>query len=276
MNNNTGGSGVIDSAGGIGLILHTPSDDYPFFSFSMTDQHVEEYQGNADWVCLFFAGPNFPLEAVEALLCKDRFPNDYGPSLPLDFMFLPVSVLRWQVEQTTSQLVSIKSQIIRGDEGLISRDTYDFADIRTNLFNMRRKHLMLHRRWMFAQEFAEILARCFRTIEKRCSSLEPVEYSASLAERVRTQKSILGTVLHDLETIPLRIDAQQTMIAKNSEAAIEESRRDSASMRTIAIVTLVFLPGTFVAAIFSTTFFNFQANNDKDGGSISGYSGSDL
>ncbi|TRX93675.1 hypothetical protein FHL15_005351 [Xylaria flabelliformis] len=38
--------------------------------------------------------------------------------------------------------------------------------------------------------------------------------------------------------------------------------RDSRHMRTIALVTMVFLPGTFFATIFSMTFFNWQA---KDG-----------
>jgi hypothetical protein len=36
------------------------------------------------------------------------------------------------------------------------------------------------------------------------------------------------------------------------------ARRDSNDMRIIAAVTLVFLPGTFTATLFSTTFFNFQ------------------
>src|SRR4051794_2668467 len=34
--------------------------------------------------------------------------------------------------------------------------------------------------------------------------------------------------------------------------------RDSTDMRIIAAVTLIFLPGTFTATLFSTTFFNFQ------------------
>jgi len=38
-------------------------------------------------------------------------------------------------------------------------------------------------------------------------------------------------------------------------AIAEETRRDAISMRTIAVVTLIFLPATFVSAIFSITFF---------------------
>ena len=49
------------------------------------------------------------------------------------------------------------------------------------------------------------------------------------------------------------MDGQTSMmIARNSNLAAEEARRDSASMKTIAIVTLVFLPGTSLAVSFLT------------------------
>ncbi|KAI1146380.1 hypothetical protein F4825DRAFT_440936 [Nemania diffusa] len=39
--------------------------------------------------------------------------------------------------------------------------------------------------------------------------------------------------------------------------------RDSRHMRTIALVTMVFLPGTFFATVFSMTFFNWQAGDGE-------------
>lgn len=45
----------------------------------------------------------------------------------------------------------------------------------------------------------------------------------------------------------LELYLSSIQIANNSYRAAEEARRDSASMKTIAVVTLVFLPGTFVA-----------------------------
>jgi Mg2+ and Co2+ transporter CorA len=38
-----------------------------------------------------------------------------------------------------------------------------------------------------------------------------------------------------------------TDIAKSSQQIAVESRRDNASMKTIAVLTLIFLPGTWVA-----------------------------
>ncbi|KAF1360582.1 hypothetical protein EJ07DRAFT_115890, partial [Lizonia empirigonia] len=40
----------------------------------------------------------------------------------------------------------------------------------------------------------------------------------------------------------------------------KQTRDDSASMITIAAMTLVFLPGTFISSIMSTTFFNYQGD----------------
>ena len=39
-------------------------------------------------------------------------------------------------------------------------------------------------------------------------------------------------------------------------------QRDSESMKTIAAVTMVFLPGTFVATFFSMGFFHFGSGDD--------------
>ncbi|KAF2745121.1 hypothetical protein M011DRAFT_527898 [Sporormia fimetaria CBS 119925] len=57
-----------------------------------------------------------------------------------------------------------------------------------------------------------------------------------------------------------------TSIAASNKTIAEQTRRDSASMITIAAVTMLFLPGTFVSAILSTTFFDYG----KDGLSVSG------
>ncbi|KAF2114814.1 hypothetical protein BDV96DRAFT_85666 [Lophiotrema nucula] len=47
-----------------------------------------------------------------------------------------------------------------------------------------------------------------------------------------------------------------TQIAASTAKVAEQTQRDSASMITIAAVTMFFLPGTFVSAILSTTFFD--------------------
>lgn len=72
-------------------------------------------------------------------------------------------------------------------------------------------------------------------------------------------------VLH--ERTKAQIDTVYSMIGQrdnrlNIETATA-ARRDSNDMRVIAAVTLIFLPGTFTATLFSTTFFNFQNRGSK-------------
>jgi hypothetical protein len=47
-------------------------------------------------------------------------------------------------------------------------------------------------------------------------------------------------------------------IARASRAIAVESKRDSSSMKTIAAVTMLFLPGTFVASLFATPMFQWS------------------
>lgn len=47
-------------------------------------------------------------------------------------------------------------------------------------------------------------------------------------------------------------------IAKATAQVAEETRQDSAAMKTIAILTLTFLPGTAVASFFSMNMFSWS------------------
>lgn len=53
-----------------------------------------------------------------------------------------------------------------------------------------------------------------------------------------------------------------TKIADQTLLLTEETRRDSTSMKTIAGLTMIYLPGTFAASIFSTGFFTYSQGDD--------------
>ncbi|KAF2687246.1 hypothetical protein K458DRAFT_415510 [Lentithecium fluviatile CBS 122367] len=52
-----------------------------------------------------------------------------------------------------------------------------------------------------------------------------------------------------------------TQIAASTAKVAEQTQRDSASMITIAAVTMFFLPGTFICAVLSTAFFDYGENS---------------
>ena len=62
-----------------------------------------------------------------------------------------------------------------------------------------------------------------------------------------------------LSLISQRDQAIGIEIARATKSIALESKRDSSSMKTIAAMTMVFLPGTSVASIFAMPFFNWKA-----------------
>ncbi|KAJ5540210.1 hypothetical protein N7513_008542 [Penicillium frequentans] len=80
---------------------------------------------------------------------------------------------------------------------------------------------------------------------------------------------------YDLGVLPRRIQDQFTAVynlvaqrdarathdlAKESAKIAEATLRDSSSMKTIAVMTLVFLPATFACSFFSMSFFDWVGN----------------
>ncbi|RFU25337.1 hypothetical protein B7463_g11005, partial [Scytalidium lignicola] len=136
--------------------------------------------------------------------------------------------------------------------------------------------------------------RCFETLTQLCQKLAPKmdggssSLQAQMEERIkllsqRTHSMLDLTTSHEkrigaqIQTIysllSQRDNKQNIAIAEASRNIAENTfndsyemrriamhaRRDSIDMRVIAAVTLIFLPGTFTATLFSTTFFNFSS-----------------
>ena len=79
-------------------------------------------------------------------------------------------------------------------------------------------------------------------------------------QREEIQSTIIRGELY-LKNIKMTQDVLQSLSAVLYNRI---NKQDSDSMKTIAVVTLVFLPATFVSAIFSTGIFNFHASESPD------------
>ena len=75
---------------------------------------------------------------------------------------------------------------------------------------------------------------------------------------IYTRTSVQGQIQTIYTLITQRESRSQVELGKITRRLAELSQRDSTHMRIIAAATLVFLPATFVATFFSTSFFNFQ------------------
>ncbi|KAI0815502.1 hypothetical protein GGR55DRAFT_349117 [Xylaria sp. FL0064] len=109
--------------------------------------------------------------------------------------------------------------------------------------------------------------------EKSTAAAASFQYEVRLARR-RTQMFLLeakswerrGTIL--LQGI-FNLIAQQDQntsigIAEDSRILAAESNRDRTSMKTLAVVTMAFLPGAFVAAVLAIPVFQWDAINPSE------------
>ncbi|KAH6847084.1 hypothetical protein B0I37DRAFT_137773 [Chaetomium sp. MPI-CAGE-AT-0009] len=78
--------------------------------------------------------------------------------------------------------------------------------------------------------------------------------------------SIIGEYDDKIRACTMEVDgmamATQWSHGETNMEIATASGEDSRQMRSIALVTMVFLPGTFFASMFSMTFFNWKAGSD--------------
>ncbi|OAL18232.1 hypothetical protein AYO22_10810 [Fonsecaea multimorphosa] len=85
---------------------------------------------------------------------------------------------------------------------------------------------------------------------------------ADYRDRTATQINLLFHLANQAESRDNKeIAAQNKEIAELTARIAQQTQRDSASMITIAAVTMFFLPGTFVASFLSTVAFNFDGTD---------------
>ncbi|KAL1844977.1 hypothetical protein VTK73DRAFT_1394 [Phialemonium thermophilum] len=85
-------------------------------------------------------------------------------------------------------------------------------------------------------------------------------YAHTTLERLTIQRGALYNIIAQKESkLNLEMAGQQRRLA-------HASKRDSSSMKTLSLLGAIFLPATYLASLFSMTFFNF-GNNDNNNGS---------
>ncbi|KAI4271694.1 MAG: hypothetical protein LQ337_005830 [Flavoplaca oasis] len=94
-----------------------------------------------------------------------------------------------------------------------------------------------------------------------CASFtrESLEQVRTLRDRVRIQLSVYPPQVTNL--IAQNDSRTNIAIADASRRIAFETRRDSDAMKTIAALTMIFLPGTFVATLFGMVFFTVDTSS---------------
>ncbi|KAM0714814.1 hypothetical protein Q7P37_009278 [Cladosporium fusiforme] len=274
-----GGSAALTSHNTLTFMLQTPRDGESFCSLSL---YRDIFQCGG-----FYCGDGG--YSLQELLADVHYENKH-PKVPKDFAILPFNILVKHVDETLRQVQLLSRDItateLRLAEGDISlEENGDYKLL--NRFNI--EHLRLQRRSNFEIELGRNLKKYFDEYERMWTALWEggTGYIDDMRERVEQQDRYSEQVRVDLEIIPRRIKNQSKTItnfiiqrdnklnieistssrkiaeesrrdnllnielAKATAQVAEETRQDSAAMKTIAVLTLTFLPGTAIASFFS-------------------------
>ncbi|KAI0384083.1 hypothetical protein F5Y04DRAFT_235340 [Hypomontagnella monticulosa] len=90
-------------------------------------------------------------------------------------------------------------------------------------------------------------------VELLASNIKHLEMFGAIRKRMQTQQNVLFNLISQQENI-LNLE-----IARSSRELAAASRRDSSSMKIIAVITTLFLPGTFISALFAMPLFDWSA-----------------
>ncbi|KAK0748624.1 hypothetical protein B0T21DRAFT_389452 [Apiosordaria backusii] len=91
-------------------------------------------------------------------------------------------------------------------------------------------------------------------------------YAHTTLERLGIQRAALYNIIAQKESkLSLKMAGEQRRLAHNA-------KRDSSSMKTLSLLGAIFLPATYLASVFSMTFFDFNDNNNysRNNGPVSG------
>ncbi|OAA34448.1 Mg2+ transporter protein, CorA-like/Zinc transport protein ZntB [Metarhizium rileyi] len=120
---------------------------------------------------------------------------------------------------------------------LLNEETQRVGDAEKQHYKVLRK---LHRSMTARLDFYKV----------KLKGLE--NYIHTTLERLKVQREALYNIMSQREArLNLEIAGEQRRIA-------HASKRDSTAMKTISLMGTLFLPGTYLASVFSMTFFNFQ------------------
>ncbi|KAK4451677.1 hypothetical protein QBC34DRAFT_51173 [Podospora aff. communis PSN243] len=225
------------------FVAQTPVADNNLTYYLSLTEVTHTYNAQSDWVCLFIGTNEASPERIASLVARDPFPSDFLPPLSPDFAFFPVCILSYDVSELAKGVDELNRRILDqaaylaqtddaameegddasgkpgGDVEMRLVDSYrpvtpDLRRIRASrsaLLAVQQQHLMLKRRWAFLNDFTQTLVVYFGLREASMSNEgDPAFYSSTLRKKVDRELANLASLSHELRSIPLRIEAQQT------------------------------------------------------------------
>ncbi|KAI7760892.1 hypothetical protein LZL87_008104 [Fusarium oxysporum] len=163
-------------------------------------------------------------------------------------------------EATKEAINSIQKDVSEVDDELLKHlEEEGKLDDASKLY--RKLSMTLHK---CSMNLAELGRR--RKFEKELGSClqEDLKHDSKLKVLVEIYSRMSQSRDLDIESLPGKIESQRNVHDSYLQARLaRESLRDSKAMKTLSILTILFLPGAFIATIFSTNMFDFKSKNQQ-------------
>ncbi|KAF3034656.1 hypothetical protein E8E12_000961 [Didymella heteroderae] len=196
----------------------------------------------------------------------------------------PASVDPWTVQ------VPLLEAVV----ALQDRSVWLVRDVVRNVEKDRLRSTRKHDDFVRLHEAARHTAHCFETLGVSINTVDALrqeiletyahkdeqdksgkratkQINKHIGAQLRMMRNLHARSQSNRDRLQSEIALAYNMIAQRDSRTMTElgnaARFDSRAMRTIAVVTMAFLPPTFLSAIFSMSFFSFQPQeNDGRGG----------
>ncbi|GAB1310594.1 hypothetical protein MFIFM68171_00804 [Madurella fahalii] len=225
-----------------GLEYTTGKKDYKWFEMTVFTRW--DSPGSCQVLCVD-TPPDFPME-LQKLLHKQpkpvNFQDPFGMHTSLvDQMIVYSDISVWRVRDPVRQLEKSRPRA-------------------NAVFNM------MHEMSRHAIHLSEVLEAASDTLKEmqRCRAAIHERLREDLGETYKEQaKDYAQFQLSLLSCLKLRSDSNQERLHNERNLAFNNiARQDNTVMKSIALLTMIFLPATFISALFSTTFFTYGENGD--------------
>ncbi|EWG47619.1 hypothetical protein FVEG_07680 [Fusarium verticillioides 7600] len=180
---------------------------------------------------------------------------------------LPVQLFRSHYETTLSAFNSIQADVGIVDEKLLRQfEEQSKLDDASNLY--RDLSMTLHK---CSMKLAELGRRRKFEEELGTKLQQDLKNDSKLRVVVEIYSRMSQSRDSDIESLPGKIESQRNVLynlitqhdSYLQARLARESLRDSKAMKTLSILTILFLPGAFIATIFSTNMFEFISKNQQ-------------
>ncbi|KAH6668577.1 hypothetical protein F5X68DRAFT_249344 [Plectosphaerella plurivora] len=214
--------------------------------------------------------------SLEATLRRHGIPRIWEHTdLPL--VDIPLHILRLNVEYTSNVFSDLTRRIEKAENQLME-SSEDLNSLIRELNRCNADLLRLETRWNFERKLSatirEVIDEYILRQSSQNSNVKNDQYFTAVLEHLMLQDRLSQSSEYGISILPRRIqnqfsaaysliaqrDTKATIIlAKESQKLATASLRDSSSMKTIAGMTLLFLPPTFVCTFFSMPIINWDA-----------------